>query len=354
MRKKKLPTSGSLHKFTASFLGVLLTALATAAHAEENRLFAYIENNGVRSVYETITSNTSSISYDSRSFAGSPGNTYIAGVADFGVLRAQARASASGLSNTTRATMGAQTRFTAFVNAATPSAGSGPGLNFGDSVSLNLSFRLDGILNSGAAASGDNSGGTRMRANLRIVDPSIQLYCDSPDGCYTPRLVDFSASALSQSYGNWDNITDNTYNSWRWDLTTKNALDELLDIRSDSNSWTDPNNLYTCGPGPCNDINFDTGILSTTIETTIGAELDIFADLVLSGTADTASTVANIGNSAFGSADFFNTYGLLLTPVTEGVELAYNITPASVVPVPPAAWLFVSGIIGLVGIARRK
>ena len=67
------------------------------------------------------------------------------------------------------------------------------------------------------------------------------------------------------------------------------------------------------------------------------------------------------GNGAFGSADFFDTFGLVFTLITDGVELDYgSITPAefdlggATVPIPPAVWLFGSGLIGLVGIARRR
>ena len=260
------------------------------------------------------------------------------------MLRGQAYASASGDNTNTGASTNTQTRFTAFVNAAAPPVVGGAGLNFGDTVSLDLSFRLDGILRSGAAP-GDNTGSSYMNADLEIVDPNIQLDCGSPDGCYTPKLVDFRGGADTISYGSGE-----TFNGWNWSLSTRNGLDELIDSLSDSDSWVITPGATCQGPGPCGDVNFDTGILSTTIETTIGAELDIFARLNIFSDAWNFQ-----GDGGFGSADFFNTYGLLLTPITEGVELGYDITPATnVVPIPAAVWLFSSGLIGLIGIARRK
>lgn len=348
---KKIPQKFMLvQALTVASAGVLSLVLAGSAHADENRLRTYIANDTTWPVDETMSSNTSSVSYDS-----SPGTSFpvptlgysnsgdVAGLADFGVLRGQAYASAHGDNENTDAYMNVQTSFTAFVNAAAPPVGGGPGLNFGDNVSINLSFSLDGILNSGAA-DGDNTASTDMSADLRIVDPNIRLDCNSPDGCITPRLVDFNGGAHSTSYG----YNGETYNSWGWDLETRNGLDELINSQSDSDSWMIGPGATCSGP-VCNDINFDTGTLSTTIDTTIGAELDIYARLILS------SSVFNYqGDGGFGSADFFDTYGLLLTPVTEGVELSYNITPVSEVPVPAAVWLFASGLVGLVSVARRK
>ncbi len=37
-----------------------------------------------------------------------------------------------------------------------------------------------------------------------------------------------------------------------------------------------------------------------------------------------------------------------------GNDIVLNVVSSSVVPVPPAVWLFSSGLIGLIGIARRK
>ena len=333
------------------------TVAPSAIAAPLNSLRAYVADDSDWDPDVTLSSATSPVSYDStpsNSFpiliSGFPNSGEVAGYADFGVLRAQAYSSTSGTNVNRNASIDVDTSFSVTVNAAAAPVGNGPGLVFGDSVSLNLSFRLDGILNSGAAA-GDNVGSVGVGANLTIRDPNILLDCGSPDGCYTPKLLDFRSGASTESYGS----NGFTYNSWNWSLTTRDTLDALIDEQRDSNSW-DVGPGASCSGPVCNDVSFDTGILSTMIETTVGATLDINASLGIFSQAWNYS-----GDGAYGSADFFDTYGLVLTPLTEDVVLDYgSITPApfdlggAAVPIPPAVWLFGSGLIGLIGIARRK
>jgi hypothetical protein len=189
-----------------------------------------------------------------------------------------------------------------------------------------------------------------MGASLTIRDPNIMLDCGGPDGCITPRLLDFTAGASTTSYGSYG-----TDNRWSWNLVTNDAQDQVITDLYDGNTWwVDPDATCIGGSQPCYDINFDTGVLSATIDTTVGASLDINGSLGL------RADVWNYnGDGAYGSADFLNTYGMALTPITEGISLDYGgITPASVdlatVPLPASAWLLGSGLIGLIGIARRK
>ena len=132
-------------------------------------------------------------------------------------------------------------------------------------------------------------------------------------------------------------------------------LDQIIDSQSDSDSWIIAPGS-TCSGQICNDISFNTGILSTTLETTVGANLDIMGSLNIF-----AQGTSLWGDGAFGSADFLDTFGIVITPLTYGVVLDHgSITPApfdlggTTVPVPPAVWLFGSGLIGLIGVARRK
>lgn len=333
------------------------TVVPSATAAPFNSLDAYVVDDTDWDPDVSFTSSTGSISYDSTpgdSFpiliSGYPNSGSVAGYADFGVLRAQAYASTRGSNENRNASVDVETSFGVTVNAAAGPVGSGPGLVFGDSVSLNLSFRIDGILNSGAAA-GDNVGSVGVGADLTIRDPNIKLDCDGPDGCYIPKLLDFRSGASTESYGS----NGYTYNSWNWNLTTRDALDALIDEQRDSNSW-DIGPGASCSGPVCNDVSFDTGILSATIDTTVGATLDINASLGIFSQAWNYS-----GDGAYGSADFFDTFGLVFTPLTDGVELDYgSITPAefdlggATVPIPPAVWLFGSGLLGLVGVARRK
>ena len=62
--------------------------------------------------------------------------------------------------------------------------------------------------------------------------------------------------------------------------------------------------------------------------------------------------------------DFFNTAELTsillpngMTPESEGWTLTFDdgaLSPNVVVPIPAAAWLFGSGLLGLIGMSRRK
>ncbi len=249
--------------------------------------------------------------------------TRVAASADFGVLKARASASSSTgvdpFHNESTASS-ADTSFRMFVNA-TPPAGGGQGLQFGDTVSLNLSFKLTGSL---FASSSGGTGSASARADLRIEDPNI-----CPEGCI--RLFDFNANT---------GVNSGSGNTWLWNLTTWDVNEVIIDSQSDR------------GNGTASSLSFSTGILTTTIQTTIGAELDIIGSLDV-------QSVATWG--AAGSADFFDTFGLVVAPVTEGVELGFDtyLAPfdlggAAVVPVPAAVWLFGSGLIGLIGLAGRK
>ena len=367
---KMFPKSLTSSTLIISSVWMSLLIVAPNAIAEDlNSLSAYVVDDSGWDPDVTLSSATGPVSYGSNSgyngsFVGSTGFSStgdVAGYADFGVLRAQAYSSTGAGDNVNRnASVDVETSFSVTVNAAAAPVGSGPGLVFGDNVSLNVSFRLDGILGSDAAE-GDNTGSVGVGAGLTIVDPGILLDCGSSDGCFTPKLLEFKANASSVTYGS-NQLTDN---SWGWDLTTRNELDVLVDEQFDSENVFDIDSSGACsvagtGTGTghsvfCHALDFDTGILSATIETTVGSTLDINASLGIFSQAWHYS-----GNGAFGSADFFDTFGLVFTPITDGVELDYgSITPAefnlgATVPVPAAVWLFGSGLIGLIGIARRK
>ncbi len=315
----------NLSTFKMIAMWLVFFGLVPAAFAQPiNNLRAYVWEQSVGwTIDETLTSNTGPVSYDSTPGVSPPvptlgfGNSgEVAGYADFGLLRAQALSSSRNYVNR-NAYADVETSYQVTVVG-------GPGFSLGDVVSLNLSFRLDGALNSGAA-SGDTTGSAGVDADLTVIDPNIKLDCGSPDGCYTPKLLDFWADVSSNSSG----TSGETYNAWNWNLKTRNAENTVIDLQSDSDSWiVGPG--ASCLPAPINnycvnDINFDSGILSTVIETTVGATLDVNASLnILSQSWDYA------GDGAYGSADFFDTFGIVLTPITDGVELSYGgITPAS-------------------------
>jgi hypothetical protein len=61
-----------------------------------------------------------------------------------------------------------------------------------------------------------------------------------------------------------------------------------------------------------------------------------------------------LGSTNATSARYGNTDGFATWTMNSDGSLGYATAAAAVVPVPAAAWLFASGLLGLVGIARRK
>ncbi len=367
----------TMNKLTIAF-GLFLAALFSQAHSAT---FNSLSVNtfpppGVNDISENRSSSTGSVEFDSTpATIGSPppasgftNEAEVAGFADFGVLKAQTLAS-SNSGNFYTATSAVDTSFQVTVDAASvPSGSTTPGLSIGDSVSLSLSFRLDGRIDS-AAAFGDTVGDGSLGAKLRITDSTtVGVDCLSPDGCYTPRLLDFSANASQTAFGEQNDVY--VTEGWNWSLETTNRADPTSPV--DPNGSTDQyvtsvqqdsysNDYFTQGvtclggstSADCSALDVAIEILSITLDTTIGATLDVSASL------DAFSQALVEARS---SVDFLDTYGLVLVALDERVALNYvgGITPAqfdlggSAVPIPAAAWLFGTALIGFVGYSRRR
>ena len=77
--------------------------------------------------------------------------------------------------------------------------------------------------------------------------------------------------------------------------------------------------------------------------------------LLSMGSLDGASGTLYSVSTANGAATSLNSgTGSGTGPIQFGVDGGLTFAPAAVVPVPAAAWLFGSGLLGLIGVARRK
>ena len=76
-------------------------------------------------------------------------------------------------------------------------------------------------------------------------------------------------------------------------------------------------------------------------------DISWYVDDLLIGQADRSELLENITATDL-------RINMMITSATADVELDYLLVNTSVVPVPATAWLFGSGLIGLIGLARRK
>lgn len=106
-----------------------------------------------------------------------------------------------------------------------------------------------------------------------------------------------------------------------------------------------------------------TGIFSFDIPFVFGtpfwmhADLTAFTQALASATGDQASAYSNFGSSGYwgGISGVHLADGTVLSGYNLSSQSGFNWNNAySPVPVPAAAWLFGSGLLGLIGIARRK
>ena len=104
----------------------------------------------------------------------------------------------------------------------------------------------------------------------------------------------------------------------------------------------------TYTPGVLN-LSFDTPLSGFGVTTTPSGIFDFFTleFLAVSSTIGTTLTAADGGLGGWGD-------GLLSPIFVDYANAEITINPVSAVPVPAAVWLFGSGLLGLVGVARRS
>jgi hypothetical protein len=91
----------------------------------------------------------------------------------------------------------------------------------------------------------------------------------------------------------------------------------------------------------------------------MNADLTAFTQALASAPGDLASAYSNFGSSGYwgGISDVHLADGTLLSGYGIGSQSGFDWNSAyspSPVPVPAAVWLFSSGLLSLVGVARRK
>ncbi len=216
----------------------------------------------------------------------------------------------------------------------------GAGLTVGDPVTLQMDIRIDGAIDWGFLWSpvGNISGYVETRAFFDIVprgSGGIAAYdvfryispLDSYASFDLSLLKNFDAliepdGAVTMSIlSGFDDWQFNEWNSGAWRTGQLGASMVSLE-----------------------DPVLDTGLLSFQFDVSLGDEIDIVTGL---GTVSHMWADAGSNGWMWLTNDFLNTMQFSVTAVTPGVTL-------SAVPLPPAAWLFISGLMGLVGVARMR
>lgn len=238
------------------------------------------------------------------------------------------------------------------------------GLNSGDPITLSISFSLDGLLRTSAytgSATPGRSGSASSSASLLessyfyVVDKTPTLGEGGEPAWSSSTAVDFQPQASLSLEGTFNNPVAGGWEyihkeGWGWSWTNN-----LGDSQS-AGVPLDPYNpdIYQCASSTisCANqyLNFDTGLLNIDFETAVGntVALSGFLELVIHGYASNETVAVSTSN------DFMNTFSANITdPYGTGIELLPELS-TTVVPVPAAVWLFGSGLIGLVGVARRK
>lgn len=117
----------------------------------------------------------------------------------------------------------------------------------------------------------------------------------------------------------------------------------------------------SCTTAGCSTFAIDNYLLTTLTDTlNKGVTTGLSTSQALGGTLEMmyiTQTGTNPGAATAAGYDFFdNAYGRAVWSLSSAGQLTYSIAgaPVSEVPVPAALWLFGSGLLGLVGIGRRK
>lgn len=243
------------------------------------------------------------------------------------------------------------------------------GLNVGDRITLSISFSLDGLLGttvinnntfiySSEGGSGNTNADLTENSYFYVLDKRPTTDEGGGLAWSSSVAVDFQPYASLRLNGSWRSWEpagsewEYVHNEgWGWSWT--NNLGET----QSAGVPVDPYNphIYYCGTGSslCENsqfLNFDTGQLTIDFQTAVGnmVGLNALMEIVAGGISSSDAVAVSA------SSNFMNTFSTNITdPYGTGIELVYELPP-EVVPVPAAVWLFGSGLVGLIVVARRK
>lgn len=252
------------------------------------------------------------------------------------------------------------------------------GLQHGDAVTLSLTLSLDGVMQAGTNntrrdvhgnpipddgnwAFTDHEFGSRQLSSVelssyfRIEDPNNQI-CG--EGCYPETVLQFGAGGrLEVDSMSWNRVLTTEGGQWwidHYDPTHDGYTTEVLDVgwnyfsnngATDSFSTRIENDIAqsTFNPFYNKAYQFDTGTLTISFNSYIGADLDVSANLgmFLQANGDHLSSLAQ--------GDFMHTFAANVTSNTVGVDVFVEAAP---VPEPETYALMLLGL-GAVGWATR-
>lgn len=245
---------------------------------------------------------------------------------------------------------------------------------------------------SGTATATTSYGGVfKASADVTITNYNYQTYYQAcPDGrqgvCVTPAVratsllgdafqivkgassseisqgflvmtIDVDGSSTLSTNINEVRATDATGSFWIWDGSTRQAPVEVFNFTGPETLTTSPIPIRF---GEFKDFNFslratatpfDAGRSWTTFEDFLSIDTSSLVPYDFSATLSFGNTATITNIQIFADETLQNE--ILDFQILSGSG-AYYPGGTSVVPVPPAVWLFGSGLIGLIGIARRK